>query len=51
MASRGALRNTEGDNIWNGAIAFGSNTTIGVDADSLTLGGAWATSGGLSADQ
>ncbi len=45
IGSHGAFRSTSGDNIWGGAVTIASNTTIGVDADSLTLSSTFGESG------
>ncbi|HMP76149.1 MAG TPA: autotransporter-associated beta strand repeat-containing protein [Kiritimatiellia bacterium] len=39
ISSAGALRNISGNNTLSGAIAMGAASSIGVDADSLTLSG------------
>ena len=39
ISSGGALRNISGTNSWSGAVTLGSSSTVGSDADKLTLSG------------
>ncbi|NCD33347.1 MAG: hypothetical protein EOL87_08020 [Spartobacteria bacterium] len=38
-AAAGALRNVDGDNTWQGALALGADTRMNSDADTLTVSG------------
>ena len=40
MSSGGALRNISSNNTWSGPITLQSNSSVGVDADQLTISGA-----------
>jgi autotransporter-associated beta strand protein len=46
VSSSGALRSTSGTNIWQGNLTLSSNTSIGVDADTLQISG--SITGGAS---
>jgi len=46
ISSGGGLRSTSGDNTYNGAVSLSSASSVGVDANSLSLGG--TVSGGNS---
>jgi fibronectin-binding autotransporter adhesin len=48
ISGGGALRSLSGTNSWAGAVTLSTATTIGVDADSLTISGAVGGTGALT---
>ncbi|HZJ17008.1 MAG TPA: autotransporter-associated beta strand repeat-containing protein, partial [Chthoniobacteraceae bacterium] len=46
VAGAGALESIAGDNSWSGDIVLATNSTVSVDANTLTLSGAISESGG-----
>ncbi|MEO7933581.1 MAG: autotransporter-associated beta strand repeat-containing protein [Chthoniobacterales bacterium] len=46
LSGSGTLRSNAGQNTWNGNISLGANSSIQVDADTLTLAGNVTESGG-----
>ena len=49
VAGAGALESMAGDNSWSGDIVLATNSTVSVDANTLTLSGAISESGGARA--
>jgi autotransporter-associated beta strand protein len=47
ISSGGALRSTSGATAWQGAVTLASNSSIGVDANTLTISGAITGSGSI----